>query len=139
MSLTTPSPDAPTRSPRRTVLVVDDDQSVVSVLRRYLERRDWAVLDAPSGERALEVIGATTTRIDAVVVDLHLPGISGGALCRRIATQHPELARRIVMASGDALAAINELAREALHYRVISKPFDLLDFARLLDDVVATA
>lgn len=118
-------------------LVVDDEESVRCVLRRYLERRGWVVLEASNANEALELIADEAEVIDAIVVDLHMPGLSGSALCRRISALRPALASRIVMASGDALAAVEELARESFHCRVLSKPFDLNEFVRVLDEVVA--
>jgi CheY-like chemotaxis protein len=118
-------------------LVVDDETSVRSVLRRYLERRGWAVLEAANADEALDLVADAAELIDAVVVDLHMPGLSGSALCRRISALRPALATRIIMASGDALGAVEELAREAFHCRVLSKPFDLNEFVRVLDEVVA--
>jgi len=118
-------------------LVVDDEASVRSVLRRYLLRRGWAVLEASNGDEALELIADGSELIDAVVVDLHLPGLSGSALCRRISALRPMLASRIIMASGDALGAVEELAKEAFTCRILAKPFDLKEFVRMLDEVVA--
>ena len=123
----------------RRVLLVDDDVSVRTVLRRYLELRGWKVLEAGNADEALSALALRNTPVDVVVVDLHLPGLPGGALCRQIVDRYPALASRIVMASGDALAAVSALAREALHYPVLAKPFDLHDFVRVLDGVTATA
>jgi DNA-binding NtrC family response regulator len=130
------APDLPAVPITRVALVVDDDQSVRGVLRRYLARRGWDVLEAGDAEAALALI-AQPNKIDVVVVDLHLPGLSGGALCRRIGTLRPALASRIVMASGDALGAVNALRDESVYCPVVSKPFDLNDFVRVLDEVVA--
>jgi two-component system cell cycle sensor histidine kinase/response regulator CckA len=123
----------------RRVLLVDDEDTVRNVLRRYLELRGWSVLEATTAEEALVLLETEAESVGVVVVDFHLPGLSGGALCRRIATEYPMLASRMLMASGDALEAVSALAREAFHCPVLTKPFDLLDFVHALDEMATTA
>ena len=64
------------------ILVVDDDASVLSGLRRALALEGYDVLAVEDGERALEV--ATQARPDLVVLDVMLPGIDGLATCEHL-------------------------------------------------------
>jgi DNA-binding response OmpR family regulator len=64
------------------VLVVDDDETVSDVVRRYLERAGFTVTLAPDGPTALAAAEATAP--DLVVLDLMLPGMSGLDVCRRL-------------------------------------------------------
>jgi two-component system cell cycle sensor histidine kinase/response regulator CckA len=125
--------------PARHALVVDDEYAVRFVLRRFLERRGWSIQEAESAEQALQLLDGGATHLDAVIVDLNLPGLSGSALCRRIATLRPELAARLLVASGDASAAMVELARESLDCPVLAKPFELIDLERALDGLLTAA
>ena len=70
--------------PRRpaTVLVVDDDPNVRDVLRRYLHRAGYRVVDAADGETALEQ--ATRHTPDLVILDVMLPGLDGLDVCARL-------------------------------------------------------
>ncbi len=124
---------------QRCALLVDDEVSVRVVVRRFLERRGWAVLEAPSAEHALRLLNDDAVDVDVVLVDLHLPGLSGSALCQRISTAHPMLSARLLVASGDALKAVEELALESLHCPVLAKPFELDELGRTLDGLVAAA
>jgi two-component system cell cycle sensor histidine kinase/response regulator CckA len=123
----------------RTALVVDDESVVRSVMRRFLQRAGWAVLEAETAEQALEVLGGCETQLDLVLCDLNLPGLSGSALCGRITALRPELASRLVLTSGDPLAAAAELARESLLCPVLSKPFSLTDLERVVDGALLVA
>ncbi|MDB4881858.1 MAG: response regulator receiver [Gemmatimonadetes bacterium] len=123
----------------RTVLIVDDERVVRSVMRRFLERSGWLVLEAETAEQALVLLGRQATPIDLVLCDLNLPGLSGSALCGRITTLRPELASRLVLTSGDPDAAACELARESLHCPVLEKPFSLMDLERIVDDTLLVA
>jgi len=73
-------PTAP--GPRRTVLVVEDDESILEMLRLGLERYGFSVNCVGSGEEALAA--ATRERPDLVLLDLMLPGMGGLEVCRRL-------------------------------------------------------
>jgi DNA-binding response OmpR family regulator len=64
------------------VLVVDDDETVREVLRRYLSRDGHQVLEAADGPAALHLVHSA--RPDLVVLDLMLPGLDGLEVCREI-------------------------------------------------------
>jgi signal transduction histidine kinase/DNA-binding response OmpR family regulator len=68
----------------RPILVVDDDTSVTALLRGILERAGHAVVTVGNGEAAL--VTARAQRPAAVVVDLGLPDMAGGALVEALAT-----------------------------------------------------
>jgi two-component system cell cycle sensor histidine kinase/response regulator CckA len=116
---------------------VDDEQAVRSVLRRYLNRRGWGVVEAADAEQALALIAGGTVAIDAVIVDLHMPGLGGASLCQRIATTQPALSARMILASGDAEAASEALKEQKLICPVLAKPFELTELERALGNMLA--
>ncbi|MBX7161036.1 MAG: response regulator transcription factor [Acidimicrobiia bacterium] len=63
------------------MLLVDDDRSILSTLRRLLELEGYEVLTAETGGEALQRVD---NGVDLVVLDLNLPGIDGVEVCRRI-------------------------------------------------------
>ena len=67
---------------RRRVLVVDDDENIVQLVRMYLERDGYQVWSAHDGAEALEL--ARQVRPDVVVLDLMLPGTDGLTVCREL-------------------------------------------------------
>ena len=67
------------------VLVVDDDETVCDVVRRYLELSGYQVFLASNGEQALKSF--TENRPDIIVLDLMLPGITGLEICRQLRAQ----------------------------------------------------
>lgn len=66
------------------ILVVDDEQNIVNVVRAYLEREGFDVITAMDGEKALEIYGDEV--IHLIVLDLMLPKLSGEEVCRKIRT-----------------------------------------------------
>ncbi len=82
------------------ILFVDDESAVLNGLRRSLrsQRGHWDLFFASSGQEALEL--ARTTRLDAVVADMRMPGMSGVALLGEMARLYPWTIRMIL--SGQA-------------------------------------
>jgi DNA-binding response OmpR family regulator len=69
------------RAPR-TVLLIEDEESIGNLVRAYFERDEFAVVWLRSGEEAL--IELAGRKIDLVVLDIGLPGIDGFEVCRLI-------------------------------------------------------
>jgi DNA-binding response OmpR family regulator len=64
------------------VLVVDDEQNILDVVRAYLEKEGFEVITAMDGEAALNIYNKEN--IHLIVLDLMLPKVSGEEVCRRI-------------------------------------------------------
>ncbi|MBV9173809.1 MAG: response regulator transcription factor [Chloroflexi bacterium] len=65
-----------------TVLVVDDDPRILSMMRRVLELDGYSVLSTQDGEQALEIIRQQD--IDLLVLDVMMPGLDGFDVCRMV-------------------------------------------------------
>lgn len=81
-----------------TVLVVDDEELLLTTSRTILEAYGYKVLTASNGQRALEVLARTETCIDLVVTDFVMPGMNGRELIERIRAQNPAL--KVLLTSG---------------------------------------
>lgn len=68
-----------------TILVVDDDKSIVELLKDFLENDGFRVKTAFNSIQALDVISAE--RIDCIILDIMMPGQNGFELCREIRTK----------------------------------------------------
>jgi CheY-like chemotaxis protein len=60
-----------------TVLVVDDEDMILQLTRRMLERSGYRVLTASSGSAALSLLGETSESIDLILLDMTMPGMTG--------------------------------------------------------------
>ncbi len=69
------------------VLVVDDDQMIVSALTRVLSYEGYAVIGAPNGEGSLALLAKE--KPDLVILDVAMPGMSGIDVCKRIKSRSP--------------------------------------------------
>ena len=114
----------------RSVLVVDDEPAVRRALEKALTRRGHTVFLATSGEQACELLNVQS--VDAILMDLRMPSMSGQTLFHVILTQWPQLAARIAIMSGDPDADDQQEWLQLYHLPVIAKPFEL---ARVFDMV----
>lgn len=65
-----------------TILLVDDEAPIRDLIRAYLERESYTIIEAADGHAALKA--HETNQIDVIVLDLMIPGIDGIEVCRRI-------------------------------------------------------
>jgi CheY-like chemotaxis protein len=77
------------RAPKRTILCIDDDSGVLRYERALLERSGYNVLTAVSPEQGLAL--AMLSRLDAVVLDYHMPGMTGHEVAAAIKSCRPEV------------------------------------------------
>jgi DNA-binding NtrC family response regulator len=117
---------SPPRKPP-TVLLVDDEAGLRRVLERFLERNGYRVLSTGTAETAYELLNAEAA--DALLLDIHLPTMSGLALYLAIIHRWPRLEGRIAIMTGDAEA--EEVRTWLEHHRcvVLRKPFNLQQVA----------
>ncbi|MFZ5889506.1 MAG: response regulator [Myxococcota bacterium] len=106
---------------RKTVLVVEDDVTIRSALRRILHSEGYAVLEAADGLEASEVAANFPGTIDLLLCDLLMPRVDGRQTVANIREVRPEV--RVVFISGQPLA--EEAIAEGAGF--VQKPFSKLD------------
>ena len=110
---------SPQPHPCPTVLVVDDERGPRLALELILQR-DYRVLTAESGEEALDVLRAEP--VDAVTLDLKMPGLAGHNTLSIIRGMDPDLPVIVITGYGSYESAVKALRLRAFDF--ISKPFE---------------
>jgi two-component system, cell cycle sensor histidine kinase and response regulator CckA len=88
----TAAPAGPSaKEPRQTVLVVDDEEGLRTLVCRTLRAEGYGTLEAAHGAEALELIENAAEPVDLVVTDVVMPGMDGRELGRRLAQRWPTL------------------------------------------------
>jgi CheY-like chemotaxis protein len=113
-----------------TVLVVDDEPMVLAFSKEGLKRLGYEVLTAVDGLQACEVFQSHSGRIDIVLLDLVMPGITGLETCRRLREIRPSL--KVILSSGYTSAEVVREARQAGAVGFIGKPYSLEDLSAAL-------
>ncbi|MDX1632493.1 MAG: PAS domain S-box protein [Thermoanaerobaculia bacterium] len=117
----TERPDEETESNRATVLGVDDEPSVVRVAERILHRFGLSTLAAYGGEEALDLYREHPEEIEAVLLDLKMPEMSGIEVYRALRELDPEV--RVVITSGYSEETFRERFRDHPPEGFFQKPF----------------
>ncbi|MFI5365423.1 MAG: PAS domain S-box protein [Candidatus Binatia bacterium] len=102
------------------VLYLDDEESLVFLVTRTLERLGYRVSGYTQAEAALAAVRADPTQFDLVVTDLNMPGISGLEVARELSRLRPELP--VVLASGYITEELRAHALQAGVRQLIYKP-----------------
>jgi CheY-like chemotaxis protein len=97
---------APERSPKRTVLVVEDESVLRDMTREILERNGYEVLTAGDGETALASSQSFDGRIDVLLTDVVMPRMQGTELADALRLQRPDVV--VVYMTGYAKEAFRE-------------------------------
>ena len=105
---------------KRTVLVVDDEGNMQTVMRMVLEEAGYDVLLADTGEAALSHLH--NPNLDVILTDLKMPGMGGEALVRRCRKELPNVPVIIVTAHGTISSAVRSIRDGAADY--LTKPFE---------------
>ncbi len=121
--------------PRRTILVVDDNSINRSLLTHTLEPLDFKVVEASTGQAALQII--TNEPIDLVITDLAMPGMDGFELIRRIREIPKHAQMPILVSSASVFAADQHRSIEAGANDFLPKPVNLLDLLQILEKRLA--
>ncbi len=112
-------------------LVVDDEPGVVDQVRELLELRNYAVVTATSGEKALELVKKENPNI--VILDIRMPGITGIDVLKEVKKSYPKT--RVIMLTGVEDDATRQMAMSLGASGYLTKPYsysELLDMSRKL-------
>ena len=105
------------------VLLVEDEAPVRAFASRALQMRGFTVLEAESGEAALELLEDDATRIDVFVTDVIMPGLDGPGWVRQAIETRPET--RVVFMSGYARDSFGDVQAGIPNSTFLPKPFSL--------------
>jgi signal transduction histidine kinase len=121
---------AATRRPPslETILLVEDDAAVRNVVRRMLMLEGYLVLEADNGAVALGVLESHAGRIDAVITDAVMPGMTGQTVLERVRALRPDC--KMLMMSGYTADEVTRRGIVPDNVCFIRKPFTATDFSR---------
>lgn len=103
------------------VLVVDDEPSILSSLRRLLRQHGLEVFVAGSGREALELLARE--RVDVVISDMRMPEMDGAQLLEQVFARWPETKRILLTGFADVASTIAAVNRGKI-WRYIAKPWE---------------
>jgi len=127
------SPDTIHRG-KETVLLIDDEDMVLEIGRALLETMGYQVITAKDGEEALSLYKRKGSGIDLVLLDVVMPGLSGGEVFDRLKTINPDL--KCLLLSGYSIdGEATEILQRGCN-GFIQKPFRLRDLSKSIREIL---
>ena len=119
----------------KTMLVVDDEPEIAAVIAEALERDGHKADVATNGALALTMLGMRS--YDLVLSDTKMPVMDGEAFFAELVRRDPTFRRRVIFLTGDVLSREKRDFLEGTGAPFLTKPCDLGDVRRLVQQVVA--
>ncbi len=117
-----------------TLLLVEDEDAVRAFSARALRNKGYNVLEARSGEAALELLAEQQTPIDLLITDVVMPRIDGPTLVREVRSERPDL--KVIFISGYAEDAFRKRLDQDAGIHFLPKPFSLKQLAGKVKEVI---
>jgi two-component system cell cycle sensor histidine kinase/response regulator CckA len=120
-----------------TVLLVEDEDAVRLFGARALRNKGYRVLEARTGEGALEILSSTDETVSVLITDVVMPEMDGPTLVRRVRRSYPDI--RVIFISGYAEEDLCRRIDESSGVHFLSKPFTLHQLAGKVKEVTSRA
>jgi CheY-like chemotaxis protein len=116
-----------------TILLVDDEDSVLDIGQRFLKFMDYEVLTARSGSEGVEIYQKYHTSIDLVILDMIMPKMGGGQVFDHLRKINPNV--KVLLSSGYSIN--NDVAQIlAKGCTFIQKPFDIKQLSQTVREIL---
>ena len=102
---------------------------------RALRKKGYKVLEAKSGEAALELIASTDETIDLLITDVVMPRMDGPALVREVREAHADM--KVIFISGYTEDSFRERLGSDSDIHFLPKPFSLKQLASKVKEVIS--
>lgn len=132
------NPTSPTLLADRVIVVIDDDEALLSLMGTYLRRAGATVHVAVNGRDGLtllESLQASRTAVHAVLCDLRMRGGSGMELYQRCDAIMPGIIPRMIFSSGDVDSDDVRSFIDESDITVLAKPYQLAHLRRMLAEL----
>jgi CheY-like chemotaxis protein len=117
-----------------TILLVDDEKMVLEVSRELLESMGYRVYAAGSGQEAIAVYMEKRNEIDLVILDMIMPGISGGETFDRLREINPGI--KVLLSSGYSIEGQAQEIMDRGCNGFLQKPFRLTNLSRKVREMI---
>ena len=111
---------------QKKLLCIDDDRSILLMIRRFFDRQSYTVFTAENGDEGLKTFDAQ--KPDVVLVDLNMPKVTGFEVLETITTESPDIPVLVISGEGEMDDVIRALRLGAWNYQ--TKPLENLNLIK---------
>jgi signal transduction histidine kinase/DNA-binding response OmpR family regulator len=133
---TAPGRDSVPAVPDTSILIIDDEPSIASGLKRLLSRDGYSVETVANGHMALTKLQERS--YDLLLSDMRMPEIDGPSLYRTLEQQYPHLLRRVIFLTGDTLNPETKTFLDQSAAPCLTKPCTVTEIRRVIQQVLQT-
>ncbi len=108
-------------STEETLLVVDDEQAILSSIKRLMRKSSYRVLTANTPEEAMDLLAKHS--VGVIISDQRMPGMTGSELLRRVKSMYPDTVR-IMLSGYTDIDSVKAAVNEGAIYRFFLKPWE---------------
>lgn len=119
-----------------TILVVDDDRSILGLLESTLTSAGYRVLTADGGWNAVQVYENAPARVDLLLTDVIMPDLTGPVLAERLRGRQPDLQVLFISGFHDADLVQRFVTRKG--FTLLPKPFTIDALLRVVGQSLAS-
>jgi len=117
-----------------TILVIDDEFSILDFIYQALQRYGYKIQTALSGEQAISIYQAKLNEIDLIILDMNMPGTGGKNCFLELKKLNPHA--KIIIASGYSEDGQHNMVKDFGADAYIAKPFKLTNFSKLIRKII---
>ena len=117
-----------------TILLVDDEKTILEIGKNILSRFGYKVLTAENGEKAVDIYSKNKKMINMVILDLNMPGMGGLKSFEKLKEIDPEV--KVIIATGYSDSKNEIESNKYFNKNIIKKPFPLSDLLEKVREVL---
>ncbi len=117
----------------KSILVIDADQSVLSIFKFILTQNNFAPLVEKTGSKGLDVF-LKNKDIQLVFLDIHLDDVSGLDALKSMTKKRPNTP--IILIAGEKFESAQQIGYESGAYGIIYKPFDIEEVLKVIKKIL---
>jgi len=121
----------------KTVMIVDDAEDTVGLVKKLLESEGYKTMDASNGEEALKLLKKTKEKPDLLLLDMFMPEMSGREVCERIRKDDDLKDLKVAFFTVAAFRGHGKQMLKDLNVSdYIAKPFDIDDLLKRVQKIL---
>lgn len=119
-----------------TLLLVDDEASILNALKRLFRREGYRILTAESGQQALDMLRQADTPVSLIISDQRMPGLNGAEFLEQSVAICPDSVRFLLTGYSDMDAVVDAVNKGKIH-RYLTKPWNDADIVLLVREALS--